>query len=91
MQEITARCGNRCDLCPLYMANFNAAEAEAINDRLYQFHHASEGVRPHYAQGCDGCLSGGYVARADCPIRKCATDRALVTCADRIRPGWKWL
>ena len=82
MQEITARCGNRCDLCPLYKENFSPAEAEAINDRLYKYHHVGEGPRPHYTRGCDGCLSKGYVAREGCAIRACVTSRGFATCAD---------
>ena len=82
MQEITARCGNRCDLCPLYEKNFSPDEAEVINDRLYKYHHAGEGPHPRYTRGCDGCLSGGYVAREGCKIRECVTTKGLTTCAE---------
>jgi hypothetical protein len=38
MQSIIAKCGNRCDLCPLYRDNFIAEEAAAIDDALYTYH-----------------------------------------------------
>jgi hypothetical protein len=82
MQELIARCGNRCDLCPLYKDNFSLADAEAVNSLLYKYHHAGEGPRPHYARGCEGCLSDGYIAREGCEIRECVSTKRLSTCAD---------
>ena len=82
MQEIIARCGNRCDLCPLYKDNFRRAEAQEINRLLYKYHHASVGPQPHYTRGCEGCLSDGYIAREGCEIRKCVNTKRLSICAD---------
>ena len=82
MHEIIARCGNRCNLCPLYRENFNPAEIEEVNERLYKYHHASQGPRPQYTKGCDGCLSEGYIAREGCAIRECATRKGFRTCID---------
>lgn len=82
MQRIIAKCGNRCDLCPLYVENYSAIGWEEINNGLYKYHQQSTGTPPRYRQACDGCLSGGYIAREDCPIRKCANSRSLETCAD---------
>jgi len=82
MQRILAKCGNRCDLCPLYAENFDVAESDEINARLYKYHHNSTGTPPCYQRGCDGCLSGGYIARQDCLIRECVNQRGFQTCAE---------
>lgn len=82
MREIYARCGNRCDLCPLYKDNFSAADADKVNEDLYKYHHSNQGPRPHYTRACDGCLSNGYVARENCRIRDCVASKAFVTCAE---------
>ncbi len=82
MQGIVAECGNRCDQCLLYVENFNVAETDAINAGLYKYHHNSTGTPPHYQRACDGCLSGGYLARQNCPIRECVGRRGLRTCAE---------
>ncbi len=82
MHGIVAKCGNRCDQCLLYIENFNVAESDAINAGLYKYHHNSTGTPPHYQRACDGCLSGGCLARQDCPIRKCVEQRGLRTCAE---------
>jgi hypothetical protein len=81
MQPIIARCGNRCDLCPLFRVNFRVEEAGAINEGLYRYHHQSKGPRPHYDAACDGCLSDGDVARQGCSIRACVVEKGLSTCA----------
>jgi len=81
MDPIIARCGNRCDLCPLFKGNFNADWASAINEAIYKYHHRGQGPRPHYTVACDGCLSDGYRPRANCPIRACANDKSFGNCA----------
>ncbi len=82
MPMIIAKCGNRCDLCPLYVENYSAIGWEKINNSLYKYHQQNTGAPPHHTQPCDGCLSVGYVARKDCRIRKCANSRSLDTCAE---------
>jgi hypothetical protein len=82
MRAIIARCGNRCDLCPLYKDNFTEGAAEKITADLYKYHQANQGPRPIYTRACDGCLSKGYVARERCRIRECATGRGFATCAE---------
>ncbi len=82
MSEIIARCGNRCDLCPLFSENFSAAEAGPINKALYKYHHGGVGSPPRYARACDGCLGSGYVAREGCGIRRCVQAKGLGTCAE---------
>jgi Protein of unknown function (DUF3795) len=82
MQMIFAKCGNCCDLCPLYKENFSASDADLINAGHYKYHHAGQGPHPNYAQACDGCLSDGYVARKNCCIRECVTNKAFATCAE---------
>jgi hypothetical protein len=69
MQSVFAKCGNRCDLCPLFADNFNSDTIQAINNGLYKYHHGGEGPAPNYARACDGCLSDGYIAREGCSIR----------------------
>jgi len=81
MGAIFARCGNRCDLCPLHRENFTPDAAPAINDALYRYHCGGEGPRPRYSRACDGCLGDGHIAREACRIRACATERGLSTCA----------
>ncbi len=81
MGGIVARCGNRCDLCPLYKENFTRETAPAVNDALYKYHCGGEGPRPRYSRGCEGCLGEGYIAREGCPIRVCVTGKGLSTCA----------
>jgi Protein of unknown function (DUF3795) len=82
MPEIIARCGNRCDLCPLYKDNFNDREADRTNEALYKYHHGGVGRRPHYVRGCDGCRSRGYIARQGCEIRACVSVKGFGTCAE---------
>jgi hypothetical protein len=81
MQPVIARCGNRCDLCPLFHGNFRAEEVSTINEGLYKYHHRGKGPRPQYEAGCDGCLSDGYGARQGCRIRACAIENGLSTCS----------
>ncbi len=81
MKPIVARCGNRCDLCPLFKENFAAGQAAEINAALYKYHQNGRGPMPHYERGCDGCLGDGYVSRERCAIRACALERRLTTCA----------
>ncbi len=80
-KPITARCGNRCDLCPLFRENFNPGEAPAVNAALFKYHCGSTGPRPRHSRGCDGCLGQGHLARERCPIRACAIGRGFSTCA----------
>jgi hypothetical protein len=82
MQEVIAKCGNRCDLCPLYRDHFDLIGPEEINGRLYKYHHGGRGTPPQYTRGCDGCMSEGFVVREGCPIRECVDGRGLRTCAD---------
>ncbi len=82
MQPVIARCGNRCDLCPLFRGNFTAASAAAVNRGIYRYHHDGEGPKPHYAHACDGCLSDGRLARPGCAIRACVLGKGYATCAE---------
>lgn len=81
LQPVLARCGNRCDLCPLYRENFNRIGAERINSGLFKYQQRGTGTPPRFDRECDGCLSGGYIARQDCPIRTCTAQRQLPNCA----------
>jgi hypothetical protein len=81
MEPIIARCGNRCDLCPLFKENFTPEAAPAINDALYKYHCGGEGPRPQYSRACDGCLSDGHIARQACQIRVCVIEKGFSICA----------
>jgi len=81
MQPIIARCGNRCDLCPIFRDNFTSEQAGAINEGLYKYHHRGEGPRPHYTVPCDGCLGDRHVAREGCLIRACVIKKSFANCA----------
>jgi hypothetical protein len=83
--EIIAGCGNRCDLCPLFIRNFKASKHDQIHLGLLRYHHDRMGARPDCRRGCDECLSGGSIARKGCPIRRCAGRGDLFSCADCAR------
>ncbi len=81
MSALLAKCGNRCDVCPLYRDNFEKLGPETVNAGIYKYHQRRIGVPPHFDRACEGCPDDGYVARCDCPIRACATRRKLPSCA----------
>ncbi len=82
MDPVIAKCGNRCDLCPLFRENFTPERAAAINRGIYKYHHDGKGPPPHYSRGCDGCLSDGHLARQNCAIRACVLKKGMRTCAE---------
>ncbi len=81
MEAVIARCGNRCDLCPLFKNNFSADQTEAINQGIRKYHHGGQGAEQRYSRACDGCLSDGHLAREQCAIRACTLEKRFRTCA----------
>ncbi len=81
MEALIARCGNRCDLCPLFKENFTAERAAAINRGIRRYHQDGRGPEPGYSRACDGCLRDGHLARERCAIRACTLERHFTTCA----------
>ena len=78
--DIVARCGNRCDLCPLYRDNITRIGREAANRGIYRYHQRERGKAPDFGP-CDGCLSEGETVRRGCRIRACANGKVLPSCA----------
>lgn len=81
MQEIISRCGYRCDLCLAYRPNVeaNPANRHALSDGWHTYF----GFRiPPEAIECDGCMSENpQLIDRSCPVRPCAMDRQLSSCA----------
>jgi hypothetical protein len=79
-EEILSRCGFRCDLCPAYEKNIHDPEdLKAIRSgwhRYFGFDIPEERI------ACVGCLNEGRHSDADCPVRPCALERKMNTCAD---------
>lgn len=82
MEAILARCGYRCDLCLAFRAN---VEADPLNQqRLSDGWFIYFGFRiPPEKIICDGCLSVGTpTIDQGCPVRPCAAEKGLASCAD---------
>jgi hypothetical protein len=77
---ILTRCGFRCDICPAYERNIGGpADLEAIRRGWRKYFGFDI---PEDRIACVGCLKEGRHADADCPVRPCAIERRVVTCAD---------
>ena len=84
MDEILARCGYRCDLCPAYRENLAGEEYQRrIVAGWKQFYDADAEPADVY---CDGCLDLRKEARrpdtASCGVRTCAVERGIANCAN---------
>lgn len=81
MEPILTRCGYRCDLCLAYRPNVESdpANQQKLSDGWHQYF----GFRiPPAEIICDGCLSEGNVLiDKSCPVRPCAMEKELDTCA----------
>ena len=83
MSEMIAFCGLNCSQCPSYLAT--RADDDAAREKTSRWLSKNYGlhIRPREIN-CDGCrIRGGrrlsYCSR--CPVRKCALDRGVETCA----------
>lgn len=89
MEEIVARCGYRCGLCPAYYKNIeNSEDRERVSAGWKKY--VGDEVPPDEVT-CPGCLScephqddAGNPLRPpdpDCPVRSCVEERGLENCA----------
>jgi hypothetical protein len=76
--KIIACCGYRCDICPAYGRNIHGREdQQQSSDAWFKysgFRVASDVIH------CSGCQSGSALLGKDCPVRPCATQKALSNC-----------
>lgn len=83
MNPHTAPCGLDCAACEAYQATQagDAAAQRRVVDQWREQYHAPD--MPIEAATCDGCASdgrhGGYTPM--CPVRACARQRQMPTCA----------
>ena len=88
MSEIIAYCGLDCHSCPIYLATREKNKEKQKEKRkeilrLIEEHYGLE-YNLEDITDCDGCLSDTgrlFSACRDCPIRKCATNKELQSCA----------
>ncbi|MBN2010965.1 DUF3795 domain-containing protein [candidate division KSB1 bacterium] len=80
MEPIIARCGNRCDTCPIYEGNINGADDQKrVSEKFEQYFGFA---MPPESMICAGCFNtDGPQVTADCAIRNCAVERQLDNCA----------
>ena len=82
MDPILSRCGYRCDLCLAYRPNIekDPSNQQKLSDGWYKyfgFRIAPEKIM------CDGCLAeGSRTIDENCPVRPCAKQKRLDTCAE---------
>ena len=80
-KPIISKCGYRCDLCLAYPKNVQRKdERKKLSDgwyEIYGFRIEAEDIV------CDGCVSGENPRLVDknCPVRPCAVEKKLKTCA----------
>ncbi|MCX6152278.1 MAG: DUF3795 domain-containing protein [Ignavibacteriales bacterium] len=78
MEEILARCGYRCDLCPAFNPNIKSFDdKKKISEKWHQyfdFYLAPEEI------GCDGCLKDAKLLDSNCTVRPCVLGKELVNC-----------
>ena len=78
MEEILARCGYRCDLCPAYAGNIKDFEdRQRVSDGWFKY--AGFRVPPEDIY-CPGCLSDQEPVDQDCPVRPCVNEKGLENC-----------
>ena len=78
MKPIISKCGYRCDLCPVYEANFKLdPDKQKMCDAWTKYLGSS--VEPDAIEICQGCQKGG--GDPDCVVRKCAQEKFHINCA----------
>jgi hypothetical protein len=76
------RCGYRCDLCLAYKPNVekNPANQQKLSDGWFKYFGFR--IEPENIL-CDGCMSEhAILIDRTCPVRPCAIEKGLETCAD---------
>jgi hypothetical protein len=84
---LLAPCGLDCSSCPIRLATLEPDEAckrvlrEEVARKLKGLYKLD--CHPGQVADCDGCTAGGrlFGGCAECPIRTCAAERKLVSCA----------
>ena len=88
MSEMIAYCGLDCKSCPIFLVTReqNKEKQEEKRKEILQFlkEHYDLKYRLEDITDCDGCMSETgrlFSACKDCPIRKCARQKELESCA----------
>ncbi len=87
MELMLAYCGLVCDTCPIHLATLEPDAGKRAGMRVDIARAATEiyqlPMTPEQVTDCDGCKAGGRLLAgcAECPIRPCALERGLDTCA----------
>ena len=80
MSEIVSLCGYRCDLCPAYNENTKSiSDRQKVSDGWLKYFGAK--VPPEETGVCVGCLNEGKHIDAGCPVRPCALEKGVDSCA----------
>ena len=81
MEAILTRCGYRCDLCLAYRPNVEANPENQVVLSDGWFAYFGFRVPPEQIL-CDGCLSAApRLIDSACPVRPCAIENGVATCA----------
>ena len=89
VSEELSYCGYRCDLCAARSDDAGLRQQMVDLWRKYLGHqnYTAENVR------CNGCRAGGLLADKGCPVRPCAIEKGVETCAhcdeypcDKLKP-----
>ena len=88
MIELSGYCGLDCQTCPIYLAARQDDKQEQARMRLEILRQCKEQYGMNYVlediTDCDGCNSDGgklFSACKTCPIRICAREKKLESCA----------
>lgn len=83
MNDLFAKCGNNCGLCPSYKENMKTDEDRLrCSEGWYKYHGFR--LRPEKLRLCDGCQAGddeNPVRYITCYVRNCAVKNGVKTCA----------
>ena len=80
MEPIIAKCGYRCDLCPVYKTNLKSdADKQQMCDAWAKY--LGSKAQPEEITGCKGCQAEGNQGDENCPVRPCAVAKGLANCA----------
>ena len=80
MEPIIARCGYRCDLCPVHESNLKSeADKQQMCDAWAKY--LGSKAQPEEITSCKGCQAEGNQGDENCPVRPCAAAKGLANCA----------